>query len=86
MTSPQLLGDRVGTQTHTAWPAPGRTPSCSLSKGLLDIESLLFPVKVRRRTSTFSSLSHVSGLFRPGRTREPEAGALFGYLSRWDLL
>lgn len=81
-----MLSDRAETQTHTSWPAPGKTPSyCPCKAWAL---GLIGPSakKLGRRALLFPSFFLASGLFRAGRTGMLEVRASSGYLGRWDFL
>ena len=80
MTCPELSSGKVGTLAHTAWPAPGQTPSSVPSKGL-DVKALLVPALGGSEGGLllFLDFMLLSGLFRAGRTGNQKSERCLGF-------
>ena len=80
MTCPELSSGKAGTLAHTAWPAPGQTPSSVPSKGL-DAKALLVPALGGSEGGLplFLAFILLSGLFRAGRMGNQKSECCLGF-------
>ena len=80
MTCPELSSGKAGTLAHTAWPAPGQTPSSVPSKGL-DAKAVLVPALGGSEGGLLLFLAFIllSGLFRAGRMGNQKSECCLGF-------